>query len=108
MIEQDMQNVISYWEKQKECITSHLGHIKSAGDSQFRRGAMCLLRKRLWEAELFCKRALSSFSSVDVVLRTSTSTATESILCSSEFDEDDDDSDEEYDMDLSDYEEDLQ
>ena len=33
-------------------------------DSQFNRGSQCLLIKLLWEVELFCSRAASTFSSV--------------------------------------------
>ena len=68
LLEQEMGNVISYWKRQRECITTQLQHMENAdADVQFNKGARCLLTKQLLKAELFYKRAVSSFSKVIVI-----------------------------------------
>ena len=57
---------------------------------QFNRGATYLLRKKLWEAELFCKRSVLTFSSV---INVTSDSPTFSKTFSDEDDIDDDDSD---------------
>lgn len=103
LLEQDMQNVISYWEKRKQCINSQIQSIEVTGlgvSELFNRGAMCLLRKRLWEAELFYNDALSSFSSV---INVTSHSNTGSNDVSQSFSDDDSGSDDEYDTDMSDF-----
>ena len=96
LLEQDMQNVISYWEKRKQCINSQLQSIEVTGigvSELFNRGAVCLLQKRLWEAELFYNDALSSFYSV---INVTSHSNTGSNDVSQSFSDDDSDSDDEY------------
>ena len=63
LLKSEMHNVINYWNQREDCIKKLLLQL-TEDDSQFNRGSQCLLKKLLWEVELFCSRAASAFSSV--------------------------------------------
>ena len=68
LLKQEMHNVISYWKRRIECITTQLQHMENheiqAESDTFHKGVKCLFTKLLWEAELSYQRAVSSFSSI--------------------------------------------
>lgn len=63
LLKSEMHNVINYWNQREDCIKKLLLQL-TEDDSQFNRGSQCLLKKLLWEVELFRSRAASAFSSV--------------------------------------------
>ena len=64
LLKNEMHNVIHYWNEKGKCITKLLAQLIESDDSQFNRGAQCLLKKLLWQVELIRSRSLSAFSTV--------------------------------------------
>ena len=100
LLNEEMENVLSYCIQHKECILHQLDGIKN-NESQYTNGIISLLHKLLWEVELYHSKAMATFAKLDIHHSSSvnvlSSTNPESDISSDEESESDtfDESDEE-------------
>ena len=66
LLKVEMHNVAEYWNLKKGCIKDLILQFSESATShtQFSRGCICLLKRVLWETELYHSQVISAFSSV--------------------------------------------
>ena len=64
LLRAEMYNVVDYWNRREEHIKSLILQLSEYASNRFNRGCVCLLKRLLWETELYRSQANIAFSTV--------------------------------------------